>query len=246
MRLQIITLSFFLCSSLTWSQRKSDLLMEIQQLKTSIEQQNDSMRKLRSELVSKSALIDTYSNDLKDMRETNTNLMNTMGKFTSESVANTMKVNNKLANINDIEEKADRIRGLMLDIDSINITAAAGLNQTISAAQGLKIEEASLQFPIANLILEMSDSLAAEPKLIAVNEIMKTFEGYQLIITGNLDKLEDGSDSIAFQLYDLFTKVYALEPDRIQIAPSGNLNFTFIKLSPDFTNVYMLTKQILR
>ena len=246
MRLQIITLSFLLCSTLSWSQRKSDLLMEIQQLKTTIEQQNDSIRKLRSELLSKSALIETYSNDLRDMRETNTNLMNTMGKFTSESVANTMKVNSKLANINDIEKKAEQIRGLMLGIDSINITAAAGLNQTISAAQGLKIEEASLQFPIANLILEMSDSLALEPKLIAVNQVINTFKGYQLTITGNLDKLENGSDSIAFQLYDLFTNVYAIEPDRIQIAPSGNLNFTFIKLSPDFTNVYMLTKQILR
>lgn len=246
MRLQIITLSFLLYSALSWSQRKSDLLMEIQQLKTNIEQQNDSIRKLRSELLSKSVLIDTYSNDLRDMRETNTNLMNTMGKFTSESVANTMKVNSKLANINDIEEKAEQIRGLMLDIDSINITAAAGLNQTISAAQGLKIEEASLQFPIANLILEMSDSLALEPKLIAVNKVMNTFKGYQLTITGNLDKLENGSDSITFQLYDLFINVYAIEPDRIQIAPSGNLNFTFLKLSPDFTNVYMLTKQILR
>ncbi|MAJ32122.1 MAG: hypothetical protein CMC18_05625 [Flavobacteriaceae bacterium] len=246
MRLQIITLSFLLCSTLSWSQRKSDLLMEIQQLKTTIEQQNDSIRKLRSELLSKSALIETYSNDLRDMRETNTNLMNTMGKFTSESVANTMKVNSKLANINDIEKKAEQIRGLMLGIDSINISAAAGLNQTISAAQGLKIEEASLQFPIANLILEMSDSLALEPKLIAVNQVINTFKGYQLTITGNLDKLENGSDSIAFQLYDLFTNVYAIEPDRIQIAPSGNLNFTFIKLSPDFTNVYMLTKQILR
>tara|TARA_B100001093_G_scaffold69584_1_gene60128 strand:- start:27586 stop:28326 length:741 start_codon:yes stop_codon:yes gene_type:complete len=246
MRLQIITLSFLLCSSLSWSQRKSDLLMEIQQLKTTIEQQNDSIRKLRSELLSKSALIETYSKDLRDMRETNTNLMNTMGKFTSESVANTMKVNSKLANINDIEKKAEQIRGLMLGIDSINITAAAGLNQTISAAQGLKIEEASLQFPIANLILEMSDSLALEPKLIAVNQVINTFKGYQLTITGNLDKLENGSDSIAFQLYDLFTNVYAIEPNRIQIAPSGNLNFTFIKLSPDFTNVYMLTKQILR
>ena len=149
MRLQIITLSFLLCSALSWSQRKSDLLMEIQQLKTTIEQQNDSIRKLRSELLSKSALIETYSNDLRDMRETNTNLMNTMGKFTSESVANTMKVNSKLANINDIEKKAEQIRGLMLGIDSINITAAAGLNQTISAAQGLKIEEASLQFQIS-------------------------------------------------------------------------------------------------
>ncbi len=246
MRLQIITLSLLLYSALSWSQRKSDLLMEIQQLKTTIEQQNDSIRKLRSELLSKSVLIDTYSNDLRDMRETNTNLMNTMGKFTSESVANTMKVNSKLANINDIEEKAEQIRGLMLDIDSINITAAVGLNQTISAAQGLKIEEASLQFPIANLILEMSDSLAMEPKLIAVNKVLNTFKGYQLTITGNLDKLENGSDSIAFQLYDLFINVYAIEPDRIQIAPSGNLNFTFLKLSPDFTNVYMLTKQILR
>ena len=125
MRLQIITLSFLLYSAFSWSQRKSDLLMEIQQLKTNIEQQNDSIRKLRSELLSKSVLIDTYSNDLRDMRETNTNLMNTMGKFTSESVANTMKVNSKLANINDIEDSLELTD--TLEVRELDSRTVAGL-----------------------------------------------------------------------------------------------------------------------
>ena len=233
------------------AQKKSDLLAEIETLKTKLDSTESLVNEARKNEkigVSRAA---SFEAQVKDLQDANATLLKNLNSFAEVSSKNSSAINQTLASLEQKENQLKFIIDGIASNDSTAIVVLTNAKQTlgeeakIAVSNGAVIISASLDMLFGGssgtALTGTSESwLEKCASILKANPLMMvTIEG--LTMTGELDVAAAQANAIS----SLLQKNYEIDPGRIStLGKDGNFKEGInLKLHPDYHKFYLMVKE---
>lgn len=246
----LVICTFLVFSIFANAQKKSDMLVEISNLKT----ERDSLKSLvttaqKNEKVS-TARAESFESQVTELQDANTTLMKNLNTFAEISSKNSDNVNAAMASLQNKENQLKYIRDAISQNDSTavivltNSKQTLGENAKISVVNGEVVISESLPVLFGNdtgtTVSGSSESFLGQiaSVLNANPNMMLTVEG--LSMTGDLDLPAKQAASITA----LLQKKFAVDPSRMgSLGRDGNLKEGILmRIHPKYDQFYLMVR----
>jgi len=247
----LLSLSFILVMSISVNaQKKSQLIAEINTLKSQLDSVNNQIAKAQRNEKASLAKAESFESQALELRDANKTLMKNLNSFSQLSSQNSENMNKAMETLNKRERQLKLINNTLASNDSTAIVVLTNAKQTlgenakIGVSNGMVIISSDL-VSLFGSDTESTITTEAEPwvqkigQILAANPNMAvTIEG--LSMTGNLDLPAQQASSISSALQRL-----SIAPERItSLGKDGNLKEgVIIKIHPKFDEFYQMVKE---
>lgn len=244
------TLLIFIFSILfttSQAQKKSELLSEIDQLKSVIDSvQNELFLSRKASIVSKTEA-DSYKAQAEELLVTNQSLMQNINSFTSASIEKSENIGKTLKSLREKETQLKKINDSFSRHDSIalllltDFKRVMGETATISVASGAVIVSLSQSVREALASQEPSQKTMAEAALTKIASVLKMHSATNIVVESLTNTGEfDVALNQATLLVNKLLKQHSINPNRISpVAKDGGFSEGLnIKVFPKFDAFY--------
>ena len=253
MRKTTLMILFVVMTTLAYGQRKSELLAQIDTLKSELQTANDSLAKLQRIASANEAKANSLQSQNESLREANATLLKNLNGFAEISNKNTETVNKALASLKEKEQQMKLITNTFSSNDSSAIALITKGKQTLGedaklgTGNGTVVIGNSLASLFGNdtattLAPESNDWLGRIAQLLNLAPERKVVvQG--LNITGEFGLTLQQVTAVASALIEN----HGIAPERIQIeVRDGNFKEGInIRLEPDHEDFYKKVKESL-
>ncbi len=240
-----------LCASSSFSQKKSELLVQIDNLKQRIQHLEQEASEAKRAVASSKVKAETLEAENEDLRNANNTLLSNLGSFSALSKKNSENVNKTLSALERKEKQLNEINTIMTSNDSIVITSPERIAQYLGKNAKAEITEGAIVLPNDLNTLFGSDTavqltqagktwLAKVAQVILAHPTFNvTVEG--LNITGEFGATFSQVAEVAKELADTLKVPVASLSTTVK---DGNFKEgVHIKLQPDYTAFYNKVKE---
>jgi hypothetical protein len=250
-----LTLVFFLflsgASSMILAQKKTDLIEDLKALNELVGRKDDEISRLKKSLVAEETLNQTYLFEIENLKTTNSALMKRLSNFTSQSVSNIISIGDQIESMRVLEKQDQALRQLIIEEDSTLIETMKQLAPVVNKANGMLINRGSIEVSFSALEYALKDSLHLDPKLVRIDSALRAITVLELMISGAFEPVIIDSDTIDNELiaprfYEVFSKKFDLDQNRIKLVPTLNNDTVIITLRPSFQRSYERIRSILK
>lgn len=251
MKTKLPLILLLVLSTGVFAQRKSDLIAEIDGLKSKISEVEQELAKAKREISSSNARAESLASENVGLRDANATLLGNLGNFSELSKQSSENVNKAMAALARKEKQLSGINDMISANDSTAIVSltrikqSLGENANVNVSEGVIVISSKLDDLFgSDTSAELTETgkawLANVSKVIKANPSFKTqVEG--LNITGEFGPTFDQAAAVAKEL------VGALEvpSDHLGISVrDGNFKEGInIKLQPDYKGFYAKAKE---
>ncbi|RDY61443.1 hypothetical protein [Flagellimonas nanhaiensis] len=247
-------LLFLLIGSMAFSQKKSELFAQIDELKSEKSAVEQQLAEAKREISSSNAKAETLEVENEGLRDANATLLKNLSSFSQLSKQNSENVNKAMAALERKEKQLSGINDMISSNDSVAVVSLAriqqmlGENGKVNVTEGIVIISNSLN----NLFgsdtgLELTEPgklwLSNVAKIIVANPSF-TAEIEGLNITGEFGPTFDQASAIAKELVG----AHRIPSDKLNVvAKDGNFREGInIKLHPDYKGFYDKAKESIK
>ena len=250
-----LTLVFFLflsgASSMILAQKKTDLIEDLKALNELVGRKDDEIGRLKKSLVAEETLNQTYLFEIENLKTTNSALMKRLSNFTSQSVSNIISIGDQIESMRVLEKQDQALRQLIIEEDSTLIETMKQLAPVVNKANGMLINRGSIEVSFSALEYALKDSLHLDPKLVRIDSTLRAITVLELMISGAfepviIDSVTIDNELIAPRFYEVFSKKFDLDQNRIKLVPTLNNDTVIISLRPSFQRSYERIRSILK
>ena len=252
MRLNLV---FFLLlsgvSGMIMAQKKTDLIEDLKALNELVGRKEDEISRLKKSLVAEETLNQTYLFEIKNLKTTNSALMKRLSNFTSQSVSNIISIGDQIESMRVLEKQDQALRRLIIEEDSTLIETVKQLAPVVTKANGMLISRGRIEVSFSALEYTLKDSLHLDPKLVRIDSALRAITVLELMISGAfepviIDSVTIDNELIAPRFYEVFSKKFDLDQNRIKLVPTLNNDTVIISLRPSFQRSYERIRSILK
>tara|TARA_R110000868_G_scaffold285269_2_gene545721 strand:- start:848 stop:1630 length:783 start_codon:yes stop_codon:yes gene_type:complete len=248
------TLLFTLLLSLTTiqAQKKSDLLLEIENLKSKIsETENELAISKKKEIVSKTEA-ESYKAQADELLETNASLMQNINSFTKASIEKSENIGKTLASLRAKELQLKMITDQFSSHDSIALLVLTDLKKTLGEKGNINVASGAVIVSLNAATLDAlnskvaSDKSSSEAVLSKIASVLKMHSNTNVIIEGVTNTGEfDLALQQATQLANLFQKQFGFNDNSLSVtAKDGGFSEGInIKILPKFDVFYFTLRE---
>lgn len=251
MKIRLLTLFFLLMASIGFTQKKSELLAQIETLKTEKAEVEQELAEAKREISSSKATAETLETENVSLREANATLLKNLSSFSELSKKNSENVNKTLAALDRKEKQLSVLTETISSNDSTAIVLVAKVKQTMGENAKVDVSEGAVLLSNSlnglfggdtstELTEEGKTWLASVAKVIIANPTLKAqIEG--LNITGEFGLTYDQTTAISKELVD----VLEVPNEALSVsAKDGNFKEGIaIRLEPDYKGFYDKAKK---
>jgi hypothetical protein len=250
-----LTLVFFLLlsgvSGMVVAQKKTDLIEDLKALNELVGRKEDEISRLKKSLVAEETLNQTYLFEIENLKTTNSALMKRLSNFTSQSVSNISSIGDQIESMRVLEKQDQALRQLIIEEDSTLIETVKRLAPVVSKANGMLINRGRIEVSFSTLEYALKDSLHLDPKLVRIDSALRVITDLELVITGAfqpiiIDSITMDKELIAPKFYEVFSKKFDLDQNRIKLDPTVNNDTVTISLRPSLQRSYERIRSILK
>ena len=248
----ILTLSILLVSSsFLFAQRKSDLIAQIDELKTELDATKAEVSEAKKNERIGLARAESFESQVKELQDANTTLLKNLNSFAEVSNKNSENINKVMAKLEEKENQLKAINNAIASNDSTAIVVLTNAKQTlgenakIGVSNGSVIIASKLEFLFgtatgvevtvegAAWLEKIAGILTANPK------VSITIAG--LSMTGELDAAANQASAIGAVLQYQFS----IDPNRIDsLGKDGNFKEGInLNLHPNYNQFYDMVKE---
>ena len=249
---KILPLILFLAVAMSaFAQRKSDLIAEIDDLKSKISEVEQELAKAKREISSSTAKAEALEVENAGLRDANATLLGNLSNFSELSKQSSNNVNRAMEALARKEKQLSGINDMISANDSTAIVSLTRIKQTLGENANVSVAEGTIVISssLSNLFASDTSSELTETgkvwltnvsKVILANPNFKT-EVEGLNITGEFGPTFDQVASVSKELVG----VLGVPSEKIAItAKDGNFKEGVnIKLQPDYKGFYAQAKQ---
>ncbi|MEW2922179.1 hypothetical protein AB1A65_11960 [Muricauda sp. ANG21] len=234
-----------------FAQRKSDLIAEIDDLKSKISEVEQELAKAKREISSSNAKAETLEVENAGLRDANATLLGNLSNFSELSKQNSNNVNKAMEALARKEKQLSGINDMISANDSTAIVSLTRIKQTLGENANVSVAEGTIVISssLSNLFgsdtsSELTETgkawLANVSKVIKSNPNFKT-EVEGLNITGEFGPTFDQVSAVSKELVGTL----GVSSEKIVItAKDGNFKEGVnIKLQPDYKGFYAKAKE---
>ena len=252
MRLNLV---FFLLlsgvSGMIMAQKKTDLIEDLKALNELVGRKEDEISRLKKSLVAEETLNQTYLFEIKNLKTTNSALMKRLSNFTSQSVSNIISIGDQIESMRVLEKQDQALRQLIVEEDSTLIETVKQLAPVVTKASGMLISRGRIEVSFSALEYTLKDSLHLDPKLVRIDSALRAISDLELMISGAfqpviIDSITIDNELIAPRFYEVFSKKFDLDQNRIKLDPTVNNDTVIISLRPSLQRSYERIRSILK
>jgi len=252
MRLNLV---FFLLlsgvSGMIMAQKKTDLIEDLKALNELVGRKEDEISRLKKSLVAEETLNQTYLFEIKNLKTTNSALMKRLSNFTSQSVSNIISIGDQIESMRVLEKQDQALRQLIIEEDSTLIETVKQLAPVVTKASGMLISRGRIEVSFSALEYTLKDSLHLDPKLVRIDSALRAISDLELMISGAfqpviIDSITIDNELIAPRFYEVFSKKFDLDQNRIKLDPTVNNDTVIIRLRPSLQRSYERIRSILK
>jgi len=252
MRLNLV---FFLLlsgvSGMIMAQKKTDLIEDLKALNELVGRKEDEISRLKKSLVAEETLNQTYLFEIKNLKTTNSALMKRLSNFTSQSVSNIISIGDQIESMRVLEKQDQALRRLIIEEDSTLIETVKQLAPVVTKANGMLISRGRVEVSFSALEYTLKDSLHLDPKLVRIDSALRAISDLELMISGAfqpviIDSITIDNELIAPRFYEVFSKKFDLDQNRIKLDPTVNNDTVIISLRPSLQRSYERIRSILK
>jgi len=242
---------FLVLAGTASAQKKSELIAEIESLKTKISDVEQELAKAKREISSANAKAETLDTENAGLRDANATLLSNLSNFSELSKQNSDNVNKAMAALARKEKQLSGINDMISANDSTAIVSLTRIKQTLGENANVGVAEGTISISSSLNNLFGSDTsselteegkawLANVAKVIKANPNFKT-EVEGLNMTGEFGPTFDQAAAVAKELVGILE----IPANRIGIsAKDGNFKEGInIKLQPDYKGFYATAKE---
>ena len=247
-------LLFVMVGSMVFSQKKSELFAQIDELKSEKSAVEQQLAEAKREISSSNAKAETLEVENEGLRDANATLLKNLSSFSQLSKQNSENVNKAMAALERKEKQLSGINDMISSNDSVAVVSLAriqqmlGENGKVNVTEGIVILSNSLNILFgSDTGLELTEPgklwLSNVAKIITANpSFMVEIEG--LNITGEFGSTFDQASAIAKELVG----AHGIPSDKLNIvAKDGNFREGInIKLHPDYKGFYGKAKESIK
>lgn len=240
-----------LLATLAFSQKKSELLAEIEALKAQITPLEQELAKAKREISSTKAKAEALEAENTSLRDANASLLRNLGNFSELSKQNSDNVNKTLAALQKKEKQLSGVNDQIAANDSIAIVSLTQIKQRLGEAAKVEVNEGTivLSNSLTNLFGSDTSSeltgagkawLVNVAKVILAHPVFTTqVEG--LNITGEFGPTFDQATAIAKELAGALG--VPLETLAVAVKDGNFREGIHIRLQPDYKGFYNTAKE---
>lgn len=250
-----LTLVFFLllfgASSMIVAQKKTDLIEDLKALNELVGRKEDEISRLKKSLVAEETLNQTYLFEIENLKTTNSALMKRLSNFTSQSVSNIINIGDQIESMRVLEKQDQALRQLIIEEDSTLIETVKQLAPIVTKTSGMLINRDRIEVSFSALEYALKDSLHQDPKLVRIDSALRAITDLELMISGAfqpviIDSVTVDNELIAPRFYEVFSKRFDLDQNRIKLVPSENNDTVILSLRPSLQRSYERIRSILK
>ncbi len=251
-KITLLLLLFMTCS--IYGQKKSELLAEIQGLKTQLDSVQQQLADSNRKISTSEAKAATYKSENEGLRDANATLLKNLSNFSELSKRNTKNVNSALASLEKKEKQLSGITDAISKNDSIAIVQAPIIQQKLGNQAKVGIAGSAIVVTYSLQMLFGSDSaisisesgngLLAQVAAVIHNNPSRDIVVQGLNITGEFDVTWKQVAAVATAL----TGSHGIAPNTIDVtAKDGNFSEGInIVLQPNYKKFYASAKSEIR
>ncbi len=233
-------LSFLLMVTISQAQKKSDLLLEIENLKDSIAKTNIALTEAKKKEKISLAKAELYETQATELQEANKSLLTNLKSFTQVSSQNSKNMTKTLDALQTKEEQLSIIENTISKNDSTVIVLLTNAKQTLGEDAMIAVSNGEV------VITENNQNLldGTKTKLSANGEIF--IEKISKILSLNQDsRLTISGTNIGLTIFASTLKnKYAIIPERISFdIVSSDVAPILFKIHPDYANFYIKVRE---
>lgn len=251
MKTKLLFIFLLALSTNVFAQRKSDLIAEIDDLKSKISEVEQELAKAKREISSSNAKAETLAAENAGLRDANATLLGNLGNFSELSKQSSENVNKAMAALARKEKQLSGINDMISANDSTAIVSLTRIKQTLGENANVSVGDGVIAISSklddlfgSDTSTELTEAgkawLANVSMVIKANPAFKT-EVEGLNITGEFGPTFDQASAVAKEL------VGTLEIPSTNIGISvrdGNFKEGInIKLQPDYKAFYAKAKE---
>lgn len=250
-RILLILCFTFTTSSFLYAQKKSELIKEIQDLKTELDSTKALVADARKNERIGLARAESFKAQVTELQDANATLLKNLNSFAEVSNKNSENINMALAKLAEKENQLKAINNAITSNDSTAVVVLTNAKQTLGENARIGVSNGSV------IISSSLESLFGETPGFAVNDsgvawlekiaaILKandnvsvTIEG--LSMTGELDLAAQQASAIGTVLQ----KQFSIDPKRINsLGKDGNFKEGInLKIHPNYNQFYLMVKE---
>tara|TARA_R110002049_G_scaffold309170_3_gene517858 strand:+ start:4198 stop:4941 length:744 start_codon:yes stop_codon:yes gene_type:complete len=238
-----ITLSTFvilLFTSISFAQKKSDLLFQIENLKDSIAKTNTSLAEAKKSEKVSLAKAELFESQATELQEANKSLLNNLKNFTQVSSQNSKNMERTLVALQTKEAQLSILESTFSKNDSTAIVILTNAKQTLGENASVTVTngEVVITENTQNLLdaTKTKVSVNGESFLEKLAKILIANQNSQLTITGKTDGL--------LQITNALITTYSIVPERISLNfVSTEVAPVLFKINPDYTRFYTRVRE---
>ncbi|MCK0156711.1 hypothetical protein MWU65_05940 [Cellulophaga sp. F20128] len=239
-KITLLTFVILMITSISFAQKKSDLLFQIENLKDSIAKTNTSLAEAKkSEKVSlaKSELFESQATEL---QEANKSLLNNLKSFTQVSSQNSKNMERTLVALQTKEAQLSILESTFSKNDSTAIVILTNAKQTLGENASVTVTngEVVITENTQNLLdaSKSKVSVNGESFLEKLAKILLANQNSQLTITGKTDGL--------MQITNALITTYSIVPERISLNfVSTEVAPVLFKINPNYPSFYTRVRE---
>lgn len=252
---KITLLVLFLITAITVNaQRKSDLLAEIDDLKSELQAVQQQLAEANRQISSSEARAESLANENVGLRDANATLLKNLSSFSELSRKNTENVNSALASLERKEQQLSLVTETMAKNDSTAIVLLSrtkqrlGSDARVSTANGDVIISNSLDVLFGG---DASTTLTPEANtwLASIAEIIRSNPSRAVVVEGlNITGEFDVTLKQATAITTALLVTHGITPDKVNTTVrDGNFKEGIaIRLQPDYKQFYSTAKETMR
>ncbi len=268
---QKITLLFVLvCSSFTmFAQKKKDLLIEIDTLKSELQFTKNSLSESRKNEKVSLARMESAESQLGELRDANAALLKNLKGFTEISNKNSETIENALKSLNEKERQLKVVNEALSSTDSTTLAVFTLFKGSLEGSAKTSVKNGAVVISIPNLVLfgendhNYSVAEEAQPILAKLAKAINTYPDIRITIEGNSNALEF-KDASLIDNWDLSARQaaavaralqnkHSVNPKRMDALGKSKYNsesvvetVTEIIVQPNFDRFYAVIKESMK
>ena len=253
----LFTFVLLITNSSIYSQKKKDLLDEIDKLRSELTTTKGELTEARKNEKVSVSKVKTMETQVNDLKETNATLLANMNSFTelSNKKATNLQTSQEIIKVKDNQLNA--INDAITANDSINLAVFSKLKNAIGG-DNLKINNGTIFIMLPNTTLFGASDKSytvdskAKPTLEKIANVLNNETAISIIVEGNSNALKtdnwDLSSRQAASVVRVLQKEYQIDPKRMEVLGKSEYNtdgvetVTRIIIDPKFDSFYNLVK----
>lgn len=251
MKTKLPIILLLVLSTGVFAQKKSELIAEIDNLKSKISEVEQELAKAKREISSSNAKAETLETENIGLRDANATLLGNLSNFSELSKQNSENVNRAMAALARKERQLSGINDMISANDSTAIVSLTRIKQTLGENANVNVAEGGIVISNKLDVLFGSDTStklteAGKAWLVNVAKVIRSNPSFRtqvegLNITGEFGPTFDQAAAVAKELVG----VLQIPSDQINIVvKDGNFKEGInIRLQPDYKGFYAKAKE---